>query len=155
MHSPLSTAIQVLSSLEQLLSIRCSRWSIKVMQTDASLQVQQLQLLQQQQQRQNGFSGYGPTFISPQPALMYARDMHSYPYANVMSSEYAAQYAQPDTVDAKEPAASNAIAPKSEADAPPAKASRTSKKAGGGDKSTYASRHQAAESRRRQRINDR
>lgn len=124
------------------------------MQSDGSLQVQQLQLLQQQQQRQNGFNSYGPAFISHQPALMYARDMHSYPYANVMSSEYPAQYAQPDTNAAKEPATSTAPATKSDAEAPPAKASRTTTKKAG-DKSTYASRHQAAESRRRQRINDR
>jgi hypothetical protein len=115
----------------------------------------QLQLLQQQ--RGQAFNGYG-TFMASHPNLMYAaRDVAFYPGG--LGADYAVPYAVPHTADKPQTpgAGTSDQGGKADNEGPPAKVSRTSKKgaekpAGG---STYASRHQAAESRRRQRINDR
>lgn len=121
--------------------------------SSANVPIQQFQLLQQQ--RSPGFGGYGTTFIAPHPSLMYAtRDVAFYP-STLAASDYNLPYTvqQPEKqipVSAAEPPAS-----KAEPAPPPPKAPRTSKKSSDKSGSTYASRHQAAESRRRQRINDR
>ena len=121
--------------------------------SSANVPIQQFQLLQQP--RSPGFGGYGTTFITPHHSLMYAtRDVAFYPSA-LTASDYNLPYTvqQPEkqvSVSAAEPAVS-----KPEPAPPPPKAPRTSKKNGDKSGSTYASRHQAAESRRRQRINDR
>jgi hypothetical protein len=117
----------------------------------ANMPMQQFQLLQQQ--RPPSFNGYG-TFIAPHPSLMYAtRDVAFYP-----STLAASDYSLPYTVQPTEKTAPTSAAespPKPDPAPPPAKAPRTSKKSSDKAGSTYASRHQAAESRRRQRINDR
>lgn len=117
----------------------------------ANMPMQQFQLLQQQ--RAPSFNGAYGTFIAPHPSLMYAtRDVAFYP-STLAASEYGLPYAvQPSEKPVPTSAAETPAKP--EPAPPPAKAPRTTKKS---DKagSTYASRHQAAESRRRQRINDR
>jgi hypothetical protein len=118
----------------------------------ASVQLHQLQLLQQQQQRQSGLTGYGSSFLS---SSQYPSLLH--PARGPGVQDFYPEYTQyPATPQPNAPAQPSAIlSRKGEAvEAPPSKSSKTAKKnekAG----STYASRHQAAESRRRQRINDR
>jgi hypothetical protein len=115
--------------------------------------VQQLHLLQQQRQ-QPGFNGYGPAFIASHPNLMYARDMSFYP--NAPNPEYQVPYnIQPPFNVQPEKASASSGVEASKHSAPPANTPRHGKKASEKTGSTYASRHQAAESRRRQRINDR
>ena len=112
-----------------------------------SVQVQHLQLLQQQRQAP-GFAGYAPAFVAPPLSGMQS----DYQYAGMQyGMQYPLQHAEKQQIAAAAPEA----APKADVEAPPAKVSRASKKASEKNGTTYASRHQAAESRRRQRINDR
>lgn len=116
-----------------------------------SVQVQHLQLLQQNSQRQGaGFAGYAPAFVAPPLGLSGMQP--DYPYAGM---QYGMQYPLQPAEKQQVAAAAPEPAPKAESEAPPAKVSRASKKASEKNGTTYASRHQAAESRRRQRINDR
>lgn len=123
--------------------------------SSANVPIQQFQLLQQQ--RSPGFGGYGATtFITPHPSLMYAaRDVAFYPSALTTTSDYNLPYAIPPTEKQPSIPVTEPPASKPEPAPPPPKAPRTSKKSNDKSGSTYASRHQAAESRRRQRINDR
>lgn len=117
------------------------------------MQVQQLQLIQQQQQQQRqqpGFGSYGPAFIAPHPNLMYARDVPQF-----FQPGLAQDYQVPYPIATSEKPAASPPAEVKEPEAPPAKVAKSGKKGGDKAASTYASRHQAAESRRRQRINDR
>ena len=96
------------------------------------------------------YSQYHPAaFVGPQHL------MHP-PLQGTHSQEYSRPQFQKGAVETSATRVAASERQKTEAEAPPAKVSR---KAGKSDKaghgSTYASRHQAAESRRRQRINDR
>jgi hypothetical protein len=112
-----------------------------------NMQVQQLHLVQNPQ-LQARFSGYGPAFVAS---------------PHFMQSEYPMQYGMQYGVHyGLQPAEKPAPAPSEEqvpasgdSEGPPFKAARTKKSSDKNGTSTYASRHQAAESRRRQRINDR
>ena len=123
------------------------------MDGSANMPMQQFQLLQQQ--RAPSFNGAYGAFIAPHPSLMYAtRDVAFYP-STLAASEYSLPYTvQPTEKPVPTSAAESPVA-KPEPAPPPAKAPRTTKKSSDKAGSTYASRHQAAESRRRQRINDR
>ena len=125
----------------------------QTMDGSANLPMQQFQLLQQQ--RAPSFNGAYGAFIAPHPSLMYAtRDVAFYP-STLAASDYSLPYTIQPTEKPVPTSAAESPAVKPEPAPPPAKAPRTSKKSSDKAGSTYASRHQAAESRRRQRINDR
>jgi hypothetical protein len=112
-----------------------------------SMQVQQLHLVQNPH-AQAGFTGYGPAFVASPPFMQTEYPMQ---YGMQYGVHYGLQPAEKPA-----PAPSQEHVPASrDSDGPPAKAARTKKTGEKNGTSTYASRHQAAESRRRQRINDR
>lgn len=119
---------------------------VELMVQDPSMQVQQLQMLQQRQQLANGYN------ILPHPGMLY-RDVAYFP--TQLGNEYNV-YNLPNQSNASDNKRNQEALPATSIEeAAPTKAPARGRK--GSDKagSTYASRHQAAESRRRQRINDR
>ena len=125
----------------------------ELMVSDPSLQVQQLQLLQQQQQQRHNHGLVNGYINFNQPNIMY-RDMSFYNPA-VAGGDYV--FNIPPQGEKRELQASEAEVPSTsiEDSKQPAAVGRGRKAGDKAGSSTYATRHQAAESRRRQRINDR